>query len=452
MNFKRILIFTLYLLLCQVALGQEVLNTYIEEGLSNNLVIKEKNISLEKSLLALQDAKSYFLPSVDFSASYNLSNGGRTIDIPLGDLLNGVYSTLNQLTQSNRFPQLDNVSEQFLPNNFYDARVRVSMPIFNPDLHYQKQIRDSQVQVSSYDLEIYKANLIEDIKVAYYNYCTAHIAIEVIESSKELVERNLRDNRSLLENGKGLPASVLRAESEVENINALMIEAKNRELNAVYYLNFLLNRDLEATVVFEEQTPNWQTIDFLLQSEELNERPEILQITTLELIQATQLKSSKNYWVPRLNTFADFGSQAFDFEFSTQSSTYVFFGLNLGIPIFQGGRNRNQIARSDWDLKNIGYQKELLSEKLQLDLKIAKNDLRTSHAALLTAEKKLESSASYLRLVDRGFKEGSNSLIEFIDARNQYTQAALQKTINAYALLKAQAKLERQLLTETNSL
>jgi outer membrane protein TolC len=231
-----------------------------------------------------------------------------------------------------------------------------------------------------------------------------------------------------------------------------MIEAKNRELNAIYYLNFLLNRDLETSISFEEQVPDWQEIDFLLRADELNNRPEILQISTLELIQSTQLKSSKNFWVPRLNTFADFGSQAFDFEFNTQSSAYVFFGLNLGIPIFQGGRNRNQITRSELDLKNIGYQKELLTEKLDLDLKIAKNDLKTSHAALQTAEKKLESSASYLRLVDRGFKEGANSLIEFIDARNQYTQAALQQTINAYALLKAQAKLERQLLTETNSL
>ncbi|WP_296705614.1 TolC family protein [Algoriphagus sp.] len=452
MNYRKIYLFSLFLLLSQLSNGQEILNKYIEEGLANNLVVKEKNVSLEKSLLALQDAKSYFLPSVEFNASYNLANGGRTIDIPLGDLLNGVYGTLNQLTQSNSFPQLENVSEQFLPNNFYDARVRVSMPIINPDLRYQKQIRENQLQVSSYDLDIYKANLIEDIKVAYYNFCTAHIAIEVIESSKELVERNLRDNRSLLENGKGLPSSVLRAESEVENINALMIEAKNRELNAIYYLNFLLNRNLDTSIQFEEQSPDWEEIDFLLQADDLSNRPEILQISTLELIQNTQLNSSKNYWVPRLNTFADFGSQAFDFEFNTQTSAYVFFGLNLGIPIFQGGRNRNQITRSEWDLKNTGYQKELLSEKLNLDLKIAKNDLRTSHAALQTAEKKLESSASYLKLVDRGFKEGANSLIEFIDARNQYTQAALQKTINAYALLKAQAKLERQLQTEINSI
>ena len=444
-----ILLFPLSFLVSKPLLAQGILKEYIELGIENNLVLQEKDISIEKSILALQDAKSYFLPAVDFGMTYNLAKGGRKINFPVGDLLNEAYSTLNELTQSSQFPQLDNVNVNFLPNNFYDARFRVSMPIINPDLSYQKDIREKQVQVTEYDLAIYKATLIQDIKLAYYDYCTAHTAIEVIASSKELVEHNLRDNESLLKNGTGLHASVLRAESEVENINALMIEAENREKNAIYYLNFLLNRPLDSPLVFEEQAPDWDLISTLTQEENLSGRPELLQISTYQDIQETQLKASQNFWIPRLNTFADLGSQAFNFEFSSQNSAYVFFGLNLSMPVFQGGRNRNQIQRSQLELQTISIQENLLENKLNLDLKLAKNQLKTSEASYRSAEKKTESSSAYLRLVDRGFKEGANSLIEFIDARNQYTQAALQKTINAYALLKAQATLERQLLTDT---
>ncbi len=450
MNQFKITLSLFFLLMTSSLSAQEMLDQYLKIGLENNLILKEKVISLEKSLLALKDARSYFLPSVDFGATYNLANGGRTIDIPIGDLLNGVYATLNQLTQSKAFPQLENISEQFLPNNFYDARFRIAMPIINPDLAYQKDIREKQVVVSEYDLAIYRANLIQDIKIAYYNFCTAHTAIEVIKSSKVLVTQNLRDNESLLENGKGLPAYVLRAESEVENINSLMIEAANREQNAIYYLNFLINRELDSEVFFEEQHPDWASITQLMAETNLSARPELLQISTLSSIRETQLKSSKNFWIPRLNTFADLGSQAFDFEFNTQSSTYIFFGLNLGIPVFNGGRNRTQIQRATLDLKSIDYQKELVNDKLSLDLRIAKNELKTNEAAFRSAKIKFESASAYLRLIDRGFKEGSNSLIEFIDARSQYTQAALQRTINSYALLKAQATLERQLNTETN--
>ena len=45
--------------------AQQVLDTYITEGLTNNLVLQDKKASLEQSLLALKDAKSFFLPSMD---------------------------------------------------------------------------------------------------------------------------------------------------------------------------------------------------------------------------------------------------------------------------------------------------------------------------------------------------------------------------------------------------
>jgi outer membrane protein TolC len=428
--------------------AQGVLEGYLEEGLENNRVLKEKNIELERSLLALKDAKSYFLPAMDFGASYTLASGGRTIDFPIGDLLNPVYSTLNQLTGTTAFPQLENVSEQFLPDNFYDARFRASLPLLNTDLVYQRQIREQQVLLSEYELKIYRANLMQDIKVAYYNFCTAYTAIEVIQSSKALVNQNLRDNQSLLANGKGLPSAVLRAESEVENINALLIDAESRKRNAVHYVNFLLNRPIDTEVIFETQETDLSKLAELMNEEDLSARPELMQIQTAELIQETALKAGKNYWVPKVNTFADLGSQSFDWAFD-EKSRYLLWGFNLSVPVFQGGRNRNQIHRSELGLQSVQNQKALLTDKLSLDLQLTKNEVRANQATLRSAEKKLESSAAYFRLVDRGFREGANSLIEFIDARNQLTQASLQKTINSYNLLKSLAQLERQLILET---
>ncbi len=67
--------------------------------------------------------------------------GGRTQDIPIGDLLNNVYSTLNQLTGQSKFPQVNNQSIQFLPNDFHDTRVEVVVPVVNTDLYYNRAIK-----------------------------------------------------------------------------------------------------------------------------------------------------------------------------------------------------------------------------------------------------------------------------------------------------------------------
>ena len=429
--------------------AQQVLDTYIKEGLANNLVLQEKNASLEQSLVALRDAKSYFLPSVDFGASFTLAEGGRTIAFPVGDLLNPVYSTLNKLTASNSFPQIANVSEQLLPDNFYDTRFRTTVPVLNTDLIYQNQIRKEQVNWTNNQVEIYRASLIQDIRVAYFNFCAAHTSIEILTKSLQLVEQNLKDTRSLVENGKRLPAAVLRAESELEQVKSLLTEAKLKTNNAAYYLNFLVNRPLDQEVAFEQIPLNISRVDQLL-LEDLNaQNPELRAMQSMERIQETVLKSGKNYWIPKLSTYADLGSQGFDWNFDTQSR-YLLWGLNFSVPVFQGGRNQNQIQRNMLGLQAVQRQKELVNQKLNLNLQLQRNEVKTLLAALQSAEKKLVSATAYLNLVDKAFKDGSQSLLEYIDARNQYTQAALLKNISSYKLQMALAQLERQLTTETN--
>ncbi len=445
-----ILGFLLYLVfLITPTQAQQVLDTYIKEGLANNLVLQDKNASLEQSLLALKDAKSFFIPSVDFGASYTLAEGGRTIAFPVGDLLNPVYSTLNKLTASNKFPQIENVSEQLLPDNFYDTRFRTTLPLLNTDLIYQQQIRKEQVNWTSYQVEIYRATLIQDIRVAYFNFCAAHSSISILKNTLQLVDQNLKDTRSLVENGKRLPAAVLRAESELEQVKSLLIEAELKTNNAAQYLNFLVNRPLDQSVAFEEIPLDLSRLDQLLLEDLHPQNPEMRAMQSMETIQETVLKSGKNYWVPKLSTYADIGSQGFDWSFDSQSK-YLMWGLNFSMPVFQGGRNQNQIKRNVLGLESVQRQKELVNQKLNLSLQTQRNEVKTLHAALQSSEKKLVSASAYLKLVDRGFKDGSQSLLEFIDARNQYTQAALQKNISAYKLQMALAQLERQLSTETN--
>jgi len=441
----------LFLCICLQAAplqAQQILETYIQEGLANNLVLKEKNASLEQSLLALKDAKSFFLPSMDFGASYTLAEGGRTIAFPVGDLLNPVYATLNKLTASSNFPQIENVSEQLLPNNFYDTRFRTTLPILNTDIKYQNQIRKEQVNWSSYQVDIYRATLIQDIRVAYFSFCAAHSSIEILKNTLQLVSQNLKDTRSLVESGKGLPASVLRAESELEQVKSMLLEAENKTVNASQYLNFLVNRPLEQSVPFEAIPLDLSQLDLMLTEDIQEQNPELRAMQSMESIQQTLLKSGKNYWVPKISTYADLGSQGFDWSFDSQSR-YLMGGLSLSVPVFQGGRNQNQIQKNIIGLESIQRQKELVNQKLSLSLHIQKNEVKTHLAGLQSAEKKLLAATAYLKLIDRGFKEGSQSLLEFIDARNQFTQAALQKTISEYKLQMALAQLERQLTTET---
>src|SRR5688572_31821422 len=165
------------------AAGQDILNNYIRQGLDSNLALRQKNFDLDKARLDLKRAQALFYPQANFLSQYTLASGGRTQDIPIGDLLNGVYSTLNQLTNSTKFPQVNNQNIAFLPNDFHDTRVELSVPIVNRQIRYNREIREELINSQQADADAYKRELVKAIKVAYYQFLQAGKAVEVYNNA-----------------------------------------------------------------------------------------------------------------------------------------------------------------------------------------------------------------------------------------------------------------------------
>jgi outer membrane protein TolC len=61
------------------------------------------------------------------------------------------------------------------------------------------------------------------------------------------------------------------------------------------------------------------------------------------------------------------------------------------------------------------------------------------------SEKQVQAATSYFKLIDRGRGEGTNTFIEWLDARNQLTTAEVQQQITKYKTLIAWADYERQI-------
>ncbi|MEJ2538305.1 MAG: TolC family protein, partial [Calditrichia bacterium] len=109
--------------------GESVLTQYVDEALQNNLALKQQQFSLEKSLAALKEARGLFLPSVGINARYSRAGGGREIEFPVGDLVNPIHQTLNQLLQQPVFPgNLQNEVIPFLREREQETKISAVQP------------------------------------------------------------------------------------------------------------------------------------------------------------------------------------------------------------------------------------------------------------------------------------------------------------------------------------
>jgi outer membrane protein TolC len=430
----------LILLVSQTLRAQTRLNDYLQEGLSNNESIKQQQFLLEKSLYALNEAKSLFVPTVNFNTTYTLAGGGRTIDFPVGDLMNSAYKTLNQLTGSNSFPQIENKSILINPNNFYDVKLHTVYPIINAERTYNQKIKAGQVDLQKIEVSIYKRELAKEIKIAYYNYLQAYEEVKIYENASKLVKENARINIALFNNEKVNRTAVIRSNNEVTKILARVNTANQNVNNAKAYFNFLLNRPLDATI--EIDTIKSIPSSGMVNDSSVVKREELLKLHTAKSINKNVIALSNAYKKPALNSFLDLGSQGFDFKVNNKTS-YYFFGLSLEWNIFSGGKNKNKVKEAEADQKSLDAQTIYVEQQLAMQLKIASNSFATAVINYQAAVSQVQASERYYADVLRLYKEGTMLFIELLDAQNQLVSAQLQANISLYDTWIKQSEIER---------
>jgi outer membrane protein TolC len=428
-----------------IGYSQSKLDDYIEIGLKNNEVIKQHNFDINKSMWALKEALSLFSPNVSLNANYTVADGGRTIDIPIGDMLNPVYNTLNQITNSNAFPTLQNQSVLINPDNFYDAKIHTTMPLLNFEIIYNKRIKNQQTSLQKIELEIYQRELVKDIKIAYYKYLQSLEGIKIYEDALVLVKENQRVNHSLFENDKINRTAVLRSDNEVIRIAANLETAKQLSNNARSYFNFLISQKLDTEIGIDE---NKESLPNVMVTENTLNREEISKLNQVSEINENVNKLTQSYWYPKLSGFADVGFQDFDFEIN-KDSRYYFAGLGLEWNIFSGNKNKYKLKQVEQDTKKISSQIDNVKQQLLLQFQVSQNNLKSALEQFNADKNQKESARKYNDDITRLYKEGQVIYIELLDAQNQWVNAQLNANISLYNSWIAFAEMERANATFT---
>lgn len=434
--------------LVQGAHAQSQLDSYIAEALKNNDGVKQQQFQLEKSMLALQEAKTLFLPSASLQASYTKAAGGRTIDLPIGDLLNPAYSTLNELTHTNNFPTLKNQSFLLNPDNFYDAKVRTSMPLINAEVRYNKLIKKESISLYKASVNVYKRALVKDVKEAYFRYFQAVQAVKIYQDALVLVEKNIKTNESLLKNGVRNNTALTRAQTEKQRITAQIAQAENTVSNARAYFNFLLNRSLNAAISIDSSTvlQTAVTTDMPTGPNSVAGREELQQLAIKQNLYGLNKKMEQAYIIPKVNTFLDLGSQGYNWAINNKTNYYL-LGVNLQWDLFAWGMHRYKVQQAGVDVKSAQLETDATEKAFQLQLTQSVNDYNTAVSNYNSARSQQVFAEKYYNDQLKAYSEGQLLYIELLDAETQLTNAQLQVSLALAGVQIARAETERNLAT-----
>lgn len=432
------------------AQDEGVLDRYIKEAISSNLVLKQEILQYEQSLQALSKAKALFMPSVGVRASYSLAEGGRTINVPFGDLMNPVYSTLNDLTGSSNFTAIQNEEIQFLPNRFHETKVQVVQPIFNSNIWYGYKVQERIAMSQDAQKRSYETELRSMVKDAYFSYLQAMDAIDIYERSLEVLDEQVRVSQHFVDAQMITKDAVYNAQLEKSKTETQLTDARRNMKLTKAHFNFLLNRELYAEIVLDPRFTDEFTTDALippgmqdLEVMALQQRNELKQMQQAgKAAQYLVEQSGASRVLPSMSVIGDIGYQGFHYTFSNDQQFFMVM-FSLQWDLFKGGARNADYQSAVIQQHILETQEEQLKKQIEFQVIQAYEESRTAFINLSSAEQGLKTARNAYEITSARFNQNQVLPLEYQQSQLNYTRAQLNQSIAKYNLLKSINQIEK---------
>jgi outer membrane protein len=435
---------------------EEAVDTLVADALAANLELDGASAGVAERLAALDQARARYLPSLDLAARYSRADGGRTIDFPVGDLLNPVYATLNQLSGSARFPAVANQQINFQRSREQDTKLSLTQPLYDPRISAARAAAQSQYESAAAGRAALAGRIERDMREAYYRWLQGRAQIGIFDATLELAAENRRVNESLFRNGKITRDLVFRAEADQLEVEQSRLGALNAERLAQSYVNLLRNapfdRALPVTTVDDpdvdrlraslaSRTAQPRLSLSPLQDTAVRQRSELRQLDAVAAAAAAGERLARAAFKPRLAFALDAGTQGETYGFGGDDR-YVLASVVLRFNVFSGGSDQAGIAGARAAEREAHAGRTLQEQTIRFEVQQALQDLELNEASLSTASKRVEAAAGAFRIASRKRDLGQINQAEFIDSRRTLTDAQLNLNVTRFAALSSLAELE----------
>jgi OMF family outer membrane factor len=415
--------------------------------LITNVVVQAQTLSLEQC--------------IDTALQYN-----RTIKLSQQDVFQA--NEKNKETKGNLFPKLNGMTDyryytdlpyQLMPAEAFggpagtykevqfgvpqslNANLQLAVPIYIPmALGAVKTTR-----IASELSEIQKIKTDEDVVLevsnAYYNaqillYQLAFLDSNMINTNKLVQTTTLLHQQQI---AKGTDVDRLKLQlDQVTNQRNTVFSQQQQVLNA---LKFLMGKPITDTIQVS-----------INENTKIQLNPQIQATTDMKLIDKklqfnyAELKGLQNSKLPSLGAYGVYGTTGYG---NTGANSFFNFhpigyvGAQLSIPLFNGTITKHKIVQKKIDIQKTNIQKELVSEKLKLDLINAEMQYALANQNITTIDNQIKLAKKIYTNTVLQNKQGVANITDLLLADNSLREAQQNYIVAMVNLRKAELEYKR---------
>ena len=359
------------------------------------------------------------------------------------------------------------------PENLTSGNISLSQTIYSEAATANISIQKSLQQAQEATLTSDQLETVYNAVQAYYQALSLKANLQIRYTNLQLTKKNLQVAKQNYEAGQAGKSDVLRFTSERANNTQVLLEGVSNLEQGYNALNFILNNPIDLDIEIDDVTMEDEIfniyrydsfltyldnpelrkvfVDFLYE-EAMNSNPDLKAINyNLDALNRSVKLYSSGRFVPTVGLkgqyyyeFNRWGSGTdFPPAFTAPPDNYYSVGINVTIPII------------DQNLQNINKRTSMIqtdqleTQRAQFTLNLRQNienivlNIVNQITNIAISDITLQSAEESLELIQTSYSEGAVTIVQLLDAQNNFLQAKLTKVNATYNYLLAISELER---------
>ena len=299
---------------------------------------------------------------------------------------------------------------------------------------------------------------------AYLDFLVVQSLYEIERENLRLTENNFQLAQLRIDIGAAEPNESYRWEQSRASGQASVIQREGDLRNALVAFNVQIGAARDTEWEFEDvqledediyfmdtqllpmisDTKSFEAFGRFIQEYAVANSPELFAFDLQLASQGILLRSTRRWYIPQVSGFANYSRvrQGSDF-FNPASENQASVGLQLSVPIFEGGQRKSEILRNQAVIRRLSAQREKALQSIEQRALAAYHGIRTNHPVMRLSRISLQAAEQNYNSIQEKYSQGAATILDLIDAQQALLGQKQQAAIANYEYLKSAFQVQR---------
>jgi outer membrane protein len=335
------------------------------------------------------------------------------------------------------------------------AGVQFQQLLFQPDLFIALKARKKAVDYTDVTIKVMEDSIKSNVYRSYYSVLVAEKRKFYLDESIKRLDKLKSDQEKLFKNGFIEHLDLDKTQVGLNNLTTTSTQIGNLIEIGYASLKFALGINQKDILVLSDTLSIDIVKKGLLEMGNFNygDRKEIQLLNIVKDLQGLDLKRNKLAYLPTLATYFSYSKNALRSDFSFFDFSQKWFktsvwGLNLSVPIFDGGQKLNRTRQANFSLQKTTNTIENLERAIDLQLTAANVVFKNALSTLDVQERNVQLAEKVYNITKKKYEQGLGSSFELLQtqqdlesAQSNYFQSLFDAVSAKISFTKALGKL-----------